>query len=81
MLLRNIAVFGLLFVLIAGIILSLASVARLRGFTPEIYVFSQSQEIFDQLTDEQVAACIDVFSDGVARISTIFVRFRATGMN
>ena len=81
MLLRNIAVFGLLFVLIAGIILSQASVARLRGFTPEIYVFSQSQEIFDQLTDEQVAACIDVFSDGVARISIIFVRLRATGMN
>jgi hypothetical protein len=81
MLLRNITVFGLLFVLIAGIILSLASVARLRGFTSEIYVFSQSQEIFDQLTDEQVAACIDVFSDGVARISTIFVRLRATGMN
>ena len=81
MLLRNIAAFGLLLVLIASIILSQASVARLRGFTPEIYVFSQSQEIFDQLTDEQVAACIDVFSDGVARISTIFVGLRATGMN
>ena len=65
MLARNIAVGGLLLVLIAGIILSLASVARLRGFTPEVYVFSQPPEMLSQLTDENVAACIDVFSDGV----------------
>lgn len=65
MLLRNIAVGGLLLVLFAGIILSLTSVARLRGFTPEVYVFSQSPEVFEQLTDARVAACIDVFSDGV----------------
>ena len=65
MLLRNIAVGGLLIVLFAGIVLSLASVARLRGFTPEIYVFSQPPEVFEQLTDEHVAACIDAFSDGV----------------
>lgn len=65
MLLKNIAVGGLLLVLFAGIILSLASVARLRGFTPAVYVFSQPPEVFEQLTDEHVAACIDVFSDGV----------------
>lgn len=65
MLLRNIAVGGLLIVLIAGIILSLASVARLRGFTPEVYFFSQPPEVLAELTDENVAACIDVFSDGV----------------
>ena len=65
MLLRNIAVSGLLLVLFGGIVLSLASVARLRGFTPEIYVFSQPPEVIKQLTDEHVAACIDAFSDGV----------------
>ncbi len=59
------AVGGLLLALFAGIVLSLASVARLRGFTPEIYVFTQPPEVFEQLTDERVAACIDVFSDGV----------------
>ena len=65
MLLRNIAVAGLLLVLIGGILLSLASVARLRGYAPPIYVFSQPTEVFEQLTDKGVAACIDVFSDGV----------------
>lgn len=65
MLLKNIAVGGLLLILFTGIVLSLASVARLRGFTPAIYVFSQPPEVFEQLTDEHVAACIDVFSDGV----------------
>ncbi len=65
MLLKNIAVGGLLLVLFAGIVLSLTSVARLRGFTPAVYVFSQPPDIFEQLTDDRVAACIDVFSDGV----------------
>lgn len=65
MLIRNIAVGGLLLVLFGGIVLSLTSVARLRGFTPAIYVFSQPPEVFERLTDENVAACIDVFSDGV----------------
>lgn len=65
MLHKNIAVGGLLLVLFAGIVLSLTSVARLRGFTPAIYVFSQPPEILEQLTDKNVAACIDVFSDGV----------------
>ncbi len=65
MLLRNIAVGGLLIVLIAGIILSLASVARLRGFTPEIYVFSQPPDLLAELTNKNIAACIDAFSDGV----------------
>lgn len=65
MLARNLAVGGLLLLLFIGIVISLASVARLRGFTPEVYVFSQPPEVFAQLTDERVAACIDIFADGV----------------
>jgi len=52
-----------IFSIIAGITVSLTAVARLRGMTPDVYLFGQTATLLNRISAPGSAACIDIFDD------------------
>ena len=52
-----------IFSMIAGITVSLTAVARLRGITPDVYLFGQTATLLNRISAPGSAACIDIFDN------------------
>lgn len=60
---RGLIVIIFLTTILGGVLIALTAVARLRGVTPDIYLFGQSKSLLAQISHPGTVACIDEFDD------------------